>query len=129
MRGNWIGRTLLLGLAFAILALSACVANHSRAPLECTNVVLPDGHREPLSTVSPDYPSRAVRRRIEGFVKLRGFVSANGAVTNIEIEESHPAGIFDRSAKKAWSQWQYCPEVAGVDDTEPIVVTLKFALR
>jgi TonB family protein len=61
-------------------------------------------------------------------VKLRGFVSANGAVTNIEIEESYPAGIFDRSAKKAWSQWQYCPEVAGVDDTEAVVVTLNFAL-
>jgi len=70
-----------------------------------------------------------VRRGIEGFVKLRGFVSASGAVINIEIKESNPSGIFDRTAKRAWTQWQYCPEVPGEDDTEPVVVTLNFALR
>ena len=126
---DWFDRILLVGLAVAIPILSACVSPQSRVPLDCVNVVLPDGHREPLSTVWPQYPSRAVRRGIEGFVKLRGFVSASGAVINIEIKESNPSGIFDRTAKRAWTQWQYCPEVPGEDDTEPVVVTLNFALR
>ena len=121
MRVDW-----MVGVVLAIFIFPACASQQAVVPRDCVNIVLPDGHRKPLAIVSPKYPSWAARRGTAGFVRLRGYVSATGAVTNIEVQESSPSGTFDRAAKSAWSQWKYCPVVSGQDDTEPVIITLKF---
>ncbi|MCP4291188.1 MAG: energy transducer TonB [bacterium] len=58
---------------------------------------------------NPVYPYRARQRGIEGEVKVKLLVRADGTVANVEILESSPAGLFDSSVKKTVPQWKFTP--------------------
>jgi protein TonB len=62
----------------------------------------------PVSTVSPRYPSSAVRQRISGFVTLEFTITAEGETADIVVVASVPPEIFDDAAIRALSQWRYC---------------------
>ena len=79
-----------------------------------------------LKTVSPDYPSRAERRGIEGYVKLRFTLSGGGKPVNIEVEDAQPTDLFDKSAIKALRQWQFDVD-AGHDPGEVLSQVFDFA--
>ena len=74
---------------------------------------LTDGEMLPLINVSPQYPSRALQREIEGWCIVRFTVSGIGDVIedSIVVEDSEPAGIFDRSCKKAAVRFKFRPRV------------------
>jgi len=57
----------------------------------------------------PVYPTRAISRGIEGYVKVQFELSVNGEPFNILIIEAQPEGFFERSAKKAVAKWRYDP--------------------
>lgn len=56
-----------------------------------------------------EYPSEARQRNISGFVVLKILVTENGVVQNVEIEESHPRGIFEQAAIRAVKNWKFEP--------------------
>ena len=58
-------------------------------------------------TSTPAWPQAAVG--VEGWVLLRFTVLPNGTVSNVEVKESSPAGVFDASAVEALRQWKYQP--------------------
>ena len=61
----------------------------------------------PVMRVEPKYPIEAAKNRITGYVQLAFDISKTGEVSNINVVESNPIGIFDKVAVTALSQWQY----------------------
>ena len=68
----------------------------------------------PMRKVSATYPERALQRGIEGYVVLEFTVNETGSVVDPVVVESEPAGIFDRAALAALSEFKYQPRV--IDD-------------
>jgi len=58
-------------------------------------------------TTTPTWPQSAAG--VEGWVLLRFTVLPSGAVTDVEVQQSSPAGVFDASAVEALRQWKFEP--------------------
>jgi protein TonB len=62
-----------------------------------------------LRDILPEYPTEADRRRLSGSVKLQIKLEADGRVSDIEVVESTPPGMFDESALAAFRQARFSP--------------------
>jgi len=76
----------------------------------------PDEALELQQVVRPEMPRAAERRGITGYVVVRYSVSEDGRVTDLEVEDSEPRGVFDMPALRAVAQWRYEPPGRRVDD-------------
>ncbi|HCZ9540069.1 TPA: energy transducer TonB [Vibrio alginolyticus] len=65
----------------------------------------------PLYRVDPRYPSKALKRRVEGYVIMRFTIDATGRPKDIEVIEAEPERIFEREAIRALKKWKYQPKV------------------
>lgn len=67
------------------------------------------GSPQPTKRVPPEYPSRAQRRGIEGFVEVRFTIMPNGQVNadSIRVTEAEPRHVFERAALRAIAGWQF----------------------
>lgn len=68
-----------------------------------------EGGLIPVTRIAPQYPIKAARKKIEGWVKVEFSVLDNGSVFNIKVIESKPKRIFNRAAIKAISKWKFKP--------------------
>lgn len=78
-----------------------------------------DGEYLPMVKVAPQYPRRALRRGIEGYVVLEYTVTTTGAVKNPVVIEAEPADIFNQSAIDSAVRYKYKPRVI---DGKPVEV-------
>lgn len=60
-----------------------------------------------LRRQAPSYPDRARRLGKEGVVKVRYDIDTDGRITNVEIIEATPKGLFEREVKRAMNRWLY----------------------
>lgn len=67
------------------------------------------GSPTPLNQVPPEYPSRAQRRGLEGYVELEFLIRRDGSVdpSSIEVVGAQPRRVFDQAARKAVASWQF----------------------
>ncbi|OED55853.1 energy transducer TonB [Aliivibrio fischeri] len=65
----------------------------------------------PLYRVEPKYPSRALKRRIEGYVIMSFSIDETGKPFAISVQEAKPKRLFDRDAMRALKQWKYQPKL------------------
>lgn len=65
----------------------------------------------PLSRQPPQYPYKAARRGIEGWVRVAFDVTETGSVDNVEVIESDPPGVFDQAATRAVYSWRFKPRI------------------
>ena len=65
----------------------------------------------PLSRQPPQYPYKAARRGIEGWVRVSFDVTETGGVENVEVIESDPPGTFDKAATQAVYRWRFKPRI------------------
>ena len=73
-------------------------------------------------TLDIEYPSSALSKKIEGQVKVGYVVTPKGTVSELEVLEATPPGVFDRAATDAVARLRYKPVlVAG----KPIAVSTK----
>jgi protein TonB len=80
----------------------------SLGPLPASQV---DSGFIPLSRQPPEYPYKAARRGIEGWVRVAFDVTATGNVENVEVIESDPPGVFDIAASRAVLRWRFKPRI------------------
>jgi TonB family protein len=66
---------------------------------------------KPLLIIEPKYPSYASKNKIEGYVKVSRIINEDGCNVNINVIESEPEGIFDKSMVKALKYWRYVPAI------------------
>jgi len=64
-----------------------------------------------LYRVDPRYPSKALKRRVEGYVIMRFTIDATGRPKDIEVIEAEPERMFEREAIRALKKWKYQPKV------------------
>ena len=81
--------------------------------------------RELVEVEAPEYPRAAERRELEGHVVVRYTVAPGGEVTDVEVVESIPSGVFDRAVMRALESWRY---VAADAPTEGIERQFDFKL-
>ena len=67
------------------------------------------GKRQILDKVEPTYPDSARREGIEGDVRLKVWVNADGLVNRVEIVQFSGTPALDRQAMKALRQWRFAP--------------------
>jgi protein TonB len=88
-----------------------------------------DGDVIPLVRMPAQYPSKAKRRNIEGFVKARLEVNALGTVDSVDIVDSKPKGVFERSAIRALYKYKFKPQmIDGKPQPQTVIQTLDYVL-
>ena len=119
----------VLGVAVATMVL---VAPSSWAQQFVTGTS-PSGTEVKVSikrTPALEYPRRAMRLGVEGFVKVGFDISENGRPWNIVVEDSQPKRMFDKSATKLVKGIRFeVPEENGeVVELTGVSMTISFAL-
>ncbi len=88
-----------------------------------------DGDVIPLVRMPAQYPNKAKRRNIEGFVKARLEVNAQGTVDAVEIIDAKPRGVFERSAIRALYKYKFKPQmINGKPQAQTVTQTLEYTL-
>lgn len=62
-----------------------------------------------ISRASPRYPSRAIKKNIEGWVELSFKIDTQGVPTDIKILSAEPETIFDKASINAVKKWRFSP--------------------
>jgi bla regulator protein blaR1 len=73
----------------------------------------------PIDMVSPEYPTQALVKGIEGWVAVEFSIDTNGAIVTPLITAHSPSRIFDRSVLAALKKSRYRPQLL---DGEPVIV-------
>ena len=70
-----------------------------------------DGGYRPLTSIAPQYPTRAAQRGITGWSLVRFNVNEDGNVDedSIVVVDSEPSDIFDRSSIRAAARFKFHP--------------------
>ncbi|WP_349572546.1 energy transducer TonB [Azotobacter salinestris] len=90
----------------------------------------PESEVMPLNDVRPRYPQMALRRGIEGHVKLAFTINRAGAVENIRVLEASPRNVFEREARSAAARWRFAPRTEnGLAVNREAVKTLYFKIQ
>lgn len=88
-----------------------------------------DGDVIPLVRMPARYPEKAARRNIEGFVKARLEINALGTVDSVEVIDSKPRGVFERSAIRALYKYKFKPQIIdGKPQPQTVTQTLDYVL-
>ena len=61
----------------------------------------------------PEYPSRAYRQGVQGWVIVKLDITQEGVTQNVSSERSVPEGSFDSSALQAVKLWRFDPPQDG----------------
>jgi TonB family protein len=65
----------------------------------------------PVASLQPDIPEMAWINRINGWVEISIDINENGKVTQVNILDSAPKGVFEDEVTKAIYRWLYRPYV------------------
>jgi protein TonB len=84
----------------------------------------------PVSRMPPVYPIAARRRGIEGWVRVRFVVDAQGDVQEVTVVESRPPGVFDDSVIRCVQGWRFRPgTLQGSPVSARAETTVRFELQ
>ncbi len=81
--------------------------------LENASISITDGEMLPLVNVTPEYPTRAASRGIEGWCQISFTVDGSGNVVEdtIRVVDEDPPNTFDRSSIRAAVRFKFQPRV------------------
>jgi len=80
-----------------------------------------------VSSTDPVYPAAALRDGVEGWVEISFTITEAGTVSDIEVVDSSPRGVFESAATEAVASWRYKPRIAnGQPVAHRSTATLRF---
>lgn len=83
----------------------------------------------PLVRIPPQYPMRAARRRIEGWVKVEFTITEQGTVKDAVVTDSQPGKIFNKAALRAIKRWKFKAKILdGIAFEQRAIQVLQFNL-
>lgn len=92
-----------------------------------SNTVVPASELNRLSYVAPEYPGRAWRLGVEGWVDVEFDVTRDGDTTSIMVVGAERKGYFEDAVLEAVSQWRYEPRVyAGAPIDQRVKLRINF---
>lgn len=132
-------------ILYALVALVLLPSCQSTAPSSSSSYrpdyraekVCVDGQKRPVQAkdpqwivrIEPRYPADAAKNKVQGHIKLQFVITTQGTVSNIQVMESVPAGVFDAEAVRALQRWKYTPGcIDGQLADFPLTETLTFML-
>jgi len=62
---------------------------------------------KPTQRSAMEYPKKARKNAITGYVLMNLLIAADGSIEKVKILESEPAGVFDDVALAGIQQWQF----------------------
>jgi len=65
----------------------------------------------PLVRIEPKYPPAAARDGLNGWVRLRFNIGADGRVTDVKVLAAEPRRVFEQEAMRALKNWKYQPKL------------------
>lgn len=77
-----------------------------------------DSEYLPIVKVEPNYPQRALRRGIEGYVVVEFTVNKRGRVEDPRVVEADPEDMFDKAALEAARKFKYRPKTVNGEPVE-----------
>ncbi|MCP5161385.1 MAG: TonB family protein [Hahellaceae bacterium] len=81
----------------------------------------------PLYTPNPDFPRRAKRRHIEGWVNVQFTITVEGKVVDVQVLASEPEGVFEQATLQKVAQWKFKPQLLdGKPSPRRVVQTVYF---
>jgi len=103
------------GVFIGLLAMGgACAAWAAQPAAKPADLPLAERNQAVTSTLPPPrYPKTAYDQNLSGQVMLLVDVRADGSVSNVAVESSRPAGVFDAATVEAARQWRFRPEIKG----------------
>jgi protein TonB len=91
------------------------------------SISITDGEMLPLVNVTPQYPTRAASRGIEGWCQVSFTVTETGGVRDVIVVDAEPQGIFDSSSIRAAEKFKFQPKV--VDGKGVEVPNVQYVFR
>ena len=91
------------------------------------SISITDGEMLPLVNVTPQYPTRAASRGIEGWCQVAFTVTETGGVRDVVVVDAEPQGIFDSSSIRAAEKFKFQPKV--VDGKGVEVPNVQYVFR
>lgn len=90
-------------------------------------ISITDGEMLPLVNVTPQYPTRAASRGIQGWCQVSFTVTETGGVRDVVVVDAEPRGIFDSSSIRAAEKFKFQPKV--VDGEGVAVPNVQYVFR
>lgn len=94
-------------------SLEAATAAVASARRKADALAIPTPVREDMIVRSnkPDYPQRAERDKVEGFVDMHLTVNPAGEVADVSVVKAEPLDMFEDAATRAVRRWKFKPLV------------------
>lgn len=80
----------------------------------------------PQRLITPPYPEVALELELEGYVVVKFTVTETGAVQDISIDESVPAGVFNEEAVRAAQRLRFEPRIVSGEPVRVEDVLFRF---
>ena len=113
-------------------SLEAATAAVSSARRKADLLAKPQAVRDDMvvKSVTPDYPSKAQRRQIQGYVDLNFTASETGEVIDVSVVKAEPADMFEEAAIRALKKWKFKPLVVdGEAVSQRLALRMRFAMQ
>lgn len=76
---------------------------------------------------APEYPREAYLNHTQGWVDVQFTINANGTVSDVEVINSHPHIVFDKSARHTVANWRFTPyTVNGIAQPKRVTLRINF---
>lgn len=82
----------------------------------------------PVFNPTPVYPADLMARRIEGLVKLRVELNAEGKVVRASVSQSSGYAAFDRAALEVIYRWRFTSTQPDASTTRRLTVPIRFGI-
>lgn len=109
-------------------SLEAATAAVAGARRKADALAIPTPVRDDMIVRSnkPDYPQRAERLKVEGFVDMHLTVNPAGEVVEVSVVKAEPLDMFEDTATRSVRRWKFKPLVI---DGEPVNQRLALRIR